>query len=253
MGIASSTQCNKCSTGKLKLSFWVNFTFEPSPVPDALSAAWLCSHRCCSAQLRLQDWLLNKSRPHELSQSCEQLKHAIVWGDGTMCSSASVSVLLTTRSARGHDEPFPGSSHSNNKSWRDHLLYPLSKHPSCTSDCTHTEWIILNLSHWMSRAESNRVVFVEVASMLCPVWSTQQCLWRALSSAAVCTTSGTEQPSSLTENNQFSHLDSWAEQRWCRGIHLSYLVQSQQKLKMNECIMTLVYSEHFLKPLCVEF
>lgn len=96
------------------------------------------------------------------------------------------------------------------------------------------EWITLNVSHWVSRAESNRAVFVEVAEH-CVSWLK---LWRALGGTAVCATSGTEQPSLGTENNQL--FSPWVI---CRAAaHMT-----------DSCTLPWADPVNILKWLCPEF
>lgn len=114
-----------------------------------------------------------------------------------VCLRASPS-CWPRASGTGRDESLPPNS------GKQTLIRPLPclllKCPCCTGDCVRDEWITLNVSHWVSCAESNRAVFVEVAEH-CVSWLK---LWRALGGTAVCATSGTEQPSLGTENNQLS-------------------------------------------------
>lgn len=135
-------------------------------------------------------------------------------------------------SGTGRDESLPPNS------GKQTLIRPLPclllKHPSCTGDFVRDEWITLNVSHWVSRAESNRAVFVEVAEH-CVSWLK---LWRALGGTAVCATSGTEQPSLGTENNQL--FSPWVI---CRAAaHMT-----------DSCTFPWADPVNILKWLCPEF
>lgn len=133
--IVDTILCNKCST------------------PTVKAAAEFCVNVSQTLRLRrdrLQDWLVNKSGG--LSQSREQLRRAIVRGDGTMCSPASVSILLTTWSATGRDrEPLLAvlaqqQQKLKGPSLNSALQTPILNQRLCTHRMNHTESVALNES-----------------------------------------------------------------------------------------------------------
>lgn len=130
----------------------VTQTWRPQP-GSALSGA-------ASAQLRL--WLTagpgcsTTVIPVELTQSCGQLRHAIVGGDGTMCSSA-----------RGHDRP---------------LLASTPPAPPCTTT-TKAEGTLSKLCSLNIHAVPVIVYTLGESLWICRIeWvvlnGTEQCLWR---------------------------------------------------------------------------
>lgn len=100
-----------------KKSFSVNVSILEDDIHPKSSQTYClqADRQLLQVQLWLQDWLINRSRPHELSQTCGQMRNAIVWVDGTGCLWASVSVLLTTWSAGEVGRAPSDNLHNNNE------------------------------------------------------------------------------------------------------------------------------------------